>query len=345
MSHKSKKSSAEQHSSKKRKNEGEHSRSHSENLNLSTVPPTNHERQKGVDDQNTNSGREYHSYFEKPEEPSEYEESDQNKHLSEAKRLKHLADAETDTIKQCMLYLEAVLYFLLTGNAMEHESVTEKAAFTMYKDTLALIIYISTKFRQHQNFSPVHTKLAVLSYRCQALLYYKLLKMKKQEAKDIQKLITDYCTKNAATQDQQNQPPLGAQPNQGQGTPSPLSPTPSPAGSVGSVGSQSSGYSSGELAARGNHMVAAPSHPQNVGPCMWVPLSVYTAMTKQNQTYMYLLSYMDLWETADNLVFNGGYTEFFIELDRLCKPLTLHSSLTDLVTYIRKGIEKLKKES
>ncbi|KAL3267142.1 hypothetical protein HHI36_011282 [Cryptolaemus montrouzieri] len=92
-------------------------------------------------------------------------------------------------------------------------------------------------------------------------------------------------------------------------------------------------------------MVAAPSHPQNVGPCMWVPLSVYTAMTKQNQTYMYLLSYMDLWETADNLVFNGGYTEFFIELDRLCKPLTLHSSLTDLVTYIRKGIEKLKKES
>lgn len=50
-----------------------------------------------------------------------------------------MADEETDTIKQCMLYLKAVLYFLLTGNAMEHESVTEKAAFTMYKDTLSLI--------------------------------------------------------------------------------------------------------------------------------------------------------------------------------------------------------------
>lgn len=50
-----------------------------------------------------------------------------------------MADRETDTIKQCMLYLEAVLFFLLTGNTMEQESVSEKAAFTMYKDTLALI--------------------------------------------------------------------------------------------------------------------------------------------------------------------------------------------------------------
>lgn len=64
---------------------------------------------------------------------------DQNQYLTEAKKLKHMADEETDTIKQCMLYLKAVLYFLLTGNAMEHESVTEKAAFTMYKDTLSLI--------------------------------------------------------------------------------------------------------------------------------------------------------------------------------------------------------------
>lgn len=64
---------------------------------------------------------------------------DQNQYLNDAKKLKHQADEETDTIKQCMLYLEAVLFFLLTGNAMEHEAVTEKSAFTMYKDTLSLI--------------------------------------------------------------------------------------------------------------------------------------------------------------------------------------------------------------
>jgi hypothetical protein len=63
----------------------------------------------------------------------------QNQYLTEAKRLKHMADRETDHIAQGMMYLEAALYFLLTGKAMEHESCTEKAAFTMYKDTLSLI--------------------------------------------------------------------------------------------------------------------------------------------------------------------------------------------------------------
>jgi AF-4 proto-oncoprotein. len=62
-----------------------------------------------------------------------------DQYLSEAKRLKHGADRETDITAQGMKYLEAVLFFLLTGNAMESESVTEKAAYTMYRDTLSLI--------------------------------------------------------------------------------------------------------------------------------------------------------------------------------------------------------------
>lgn len=64
---------------------------------------------------------------------------DQNHFLLEAKRLKHAADKESDHLAQAMLYLEAVLYFLLTGDAMERVTITEKAAFTMYKDTLSLI--------------------------------------------------------------------------------------------------------------------------------------------------------------------------------------------------------------
>lgn len=64
---------------------------------------------------------------------------DHNCFLNEAKRLKHAADKATDHLAQAMLYLEAVLYFLLTGTAMEKDSITEKAAFTMFKDTLSLI--------------------------------------------------------------------------------------------------------------------------------------------------------------------------------------------------------------
>lgn len=91
----------------------------------------------------------------------------------------------------------------------------------------------------------------------------------------------------------------------GQGTPSPLSPTPSPAGSVGSVGSQSSGYSSGELAVRGNNAALPANAP--VTPCMLMPLSVYNAVSKQNQNYSYLTAYQDLWDQGDLLVIEGNH--------------------------------------
>lgn len=34
--------------------------------------------------------------------------------------------------------------------------------------------------------------VCLFSYRCQALLYYKLFKMKKHEAKDYQKVLSEY---------------------------------------------------------------------------------------------------------------------------------------------------------
>ncbi|KAF5270090.1 hypothetical protein FQA39_LY08502 [Lamprigera yunnana] len=343
------------HKSKRRKDEMESTqRSHVDNDNLTDVPPTNHERKgprtpppmPSPAERNCSNWlqpiREYHSYFERVDEPSEDEERDSNKYLSEAKRLKHLADKEPDTIKQCMLYLEAVLFFLLTGNAMEHESVTEKAAFTMYKDTLSLIKYISTKFRNQQNSSSVHTKLAVLSYRCLALIHYKLFKLKRHEMKENHKHINDYYAKSAnmaPIQSDQINHALG-----GQGTPSPLSPTPSPAGSVGSVGSQSSGYSSGELGVRTNSTAPTTTVPTPPTPCMLMPVYVYNAVSKLNEHSSYLFSYQDLWDQADSLVMKGKQRDFFIELDRTCKPLTLHSSLIDLVKYVRAGIKRLKEK-
>lgn len=108
----------------------------------------------------------------------------------------------------------------------------------------------------------------------------------------------------------------------GQGTPSPLSPTPSPAGSVGSVGSQSSGYSSGELAVRGGGgnncggnggggggapVVGSNATAQPPTLCMLVPVNVYSAITKQNQHFTYLYSCQDLWDQADNLVLKSDH--------------------------------------
>ncbi|KAK7872564.1 hypothetical protein R5R35_013793 [Gryllus longicercus] len=259
-----------------------------------------------------------------------------------------------------MQYLEAVLFFLLTGNAMEQDTLTEKAAFTMYKDTLSLIKYISSKFRQQSNTpqANIDNKLAVLSLRCQALLYLKLFKMKKHEMKEYQKVLADYHQKAPQTTQLQHEGCGMAAAAGGQGTPSPMSPTPSPAGSVGSVGSQSSGYSSGELAGRGaganavGHTPPVPPTAQpapvpsgSMGPCLSVPIAVHNAMHKQSQHVLSLLSCHELWEQADSLVYKAKHRDFFIQLDRSCGPLTLHSSLKDLVKYVQVGIQRLKEMS
>ena len=35
------------------------------------------------------------------------------------------------------------------------------------------------------------------------------------------------------------------------------------------------------------------------------------------------------------------FSDFFIQLDRQCGPLTIHSSLRDLVRYVRTGVQRL----
>ncbi|XP_076676576.1 AF4/FMR2 family member lilliputian isoform X3 [Andrena cerasifolii] len=300
----------------------------------SDIQPTNHEREEKPDTSllppPPPPQRVYYSYFNPQNEVLEDQDRwDQNQYLMEAKRLKHSADKECELTAQGMLYLEAVLCFLLTGNAMESDPLTERASFTMYKDTLSLIKYISSKFKSQQNNSPessIHNKLAILSLFCQSLIYLKLFKMRKHDVKENQKILTDYHQKPA--QATQVQP-------EGQGTPS-LSPTPSPAGSVGSVGSQSSGYSSGELANRG----AASGQPQ-AAPYVSVPLGVHNAMAKQNYQFSLLLSCHDLWDQANALV-TDKHRDFFIELDEKLGPLTLKSSLRDLVRYVQAGIKKLR---
>lgn len=59
--------------------------------------------------------------------------------LQEAVRRKHAADRESDTFTQVTLYLEAVVYFLLSGAALEQHSRSDEPAWTMFRDTLSLI--------------------------------------------------------------------------------------------------------------------------------------------------------------------------------------------------------------
>ncbi|XP_054166360.1 AF4/FMR2 family member lilli-like [Oppia nitens] len=124
--------------------------------------------------------------------------------LLAAKRLKHAADKETDRTVQTCKYLEAVLYFILTGNAMEQKANEPDKVCVMYKETLNLIRTITNKFSKSrsQHSADVPTtdhKLTTLSYRCQSLLYLKLSRIKSKEIRDNNKILQNTSQEMIAT--------------------------------------------------------------------------------------------------------------------------------------------------
>jgi len=173
------------------------------------------------------------------------------------------------------------------------------------------------------------------SLRCQSLLHLRLYKLKRHELKECQKILNDHIQK-ASTQQQQSQhapqlsPGGGPQQQQQPG----ISPTPSPAGSEGSVCSRSSGYtSSGEAANNGRGppspggsaatgaaaVAGAAHHP----PLMSVPQAV---MQRQYTYCQYLSQCHELWEMADVYASRGkcsGGSEF----NYLCLGLLLNFHL------------------
>ena len=172
------------------------------------------------------------------------------------------------------------------------------------------------------------------SLRCQSLLFLKLYKMRRHELKECQKIIGDHIQK--ASNASQSSTPVNqgsndsTSPNNGAGNGNTISPTPSPAGSEGSVCSKSSGYtSSGEQNippgggsaslsyGRSTYGVLTPptngaagySLNQNANAAtgatiqhLSVPSQV---MEKQYQFCSYLSQCHELWELADLYTYRG----------------------------------------
>lgn len=293
-------------------------------------------------------------------------EHDHSKYLNEATKLKHQADSEVNRTVQAMKYLDAVLYFILTGISMERCRCNISQVYTLYKETLNMIKFISLKFQKLQNNSQtgsVATKLGVLSLRCQSLLYLKLYRLKRNEVREIHKNLTKYHSMNT-NHPSLHTPPVSrlSQPSPGHlkgGMPSPHSPTPSPAGSVASVGSQSSGYSSSEIngaqsRTHGNDsIVGTPLSTVSLTQqqlsqdhdVISLPHHTYSMLQRQSTYLSYLHLCHDLWEQADIRITHGHCKEFFKMLDNQCGRLTLHSMFSELVEYVRRGLHILKEET
>lgn len=128
-------------------------------------------------------------------------------------------------------------------------------------------------------------------------MYLKLYKMCRHDLKECQKIIGDHIQKAAAaaaSSSSGDSPGNGSQQSVG-----PIqSPTPSPAGSEGSVCSKSSGYTSaGETGVNGRLAMGMANHGMGLANhCLTVPQSV---MQKQHQYCNYLSQCHELWEMAD----------------------------------------------
>ncbi|CAI9570408.1 unnamed protein product [Staurois parvus] len=162
-------------------------------------------------------------------------------------------------------------------------------------------------------------KLAVLCYRCLSLLYLRMFKLKKDHAMKYSRSLMEYF-KNSSKSSQAPSPWGGNGKNTE--TPSPMSLSPSPIGSAGNSN-----------VAPGSSSTGTVSIPQRIH---------HMAASHVNITNNVLRSY-EHWDMADKLARENK--EFFIDLDTVMEPLTQHSTMTDLVRYVRQGLHWLRIEA
>ncbi|NXO40573.1 AFF2 protein, partial [Locustella ochotensis] len=243
-------------------------------------------------------------------------------YMQEAKKLKHKADALLEKFGKAVNYADAALSFIECGNAMERDPLEAKSPYTMYSETVELIRY-AMRLKNFTGSSATEgdKKLAVLCYRCLSLLYLRMFKLKKDHAMKYSRSLMEYF-KNSSKASQ------APSPWGGNGKPkairriAPLEMEQQPAagwgGHAGTAGSSSAGTIT--IPQRIHHMAA--SHV--------------------NITNNVLRSY-EHWDMADKLAKENK--EFFVDLDSVMGPLTQHSSMTNLVRYVRQGLHWLRIEA
>uniref|UniRef100_A0A8C7TES0 AF4/FMR2 C-terminal homology domain-containing protein n=1 Tax=Oncorhynchus mykiss TaxID=8022 RepID=A0A8C7TES0_ONCMY len=245
-------------------------------------------------------------------------------HMKEAKKLKHKADATSDKVGKAFNYLDAAMSFVESGIAMETDPQTPKSAYTMFAETLDLIRFILKLKGSVDPSAPVTDKdFTILCMRCQSLLQMAMFRYKRETALKYSRTLTDHFKVTHA-------PPCPLFPRS-TGTPSPMSPMPSPASS-GPGSNHSSGVGMGNVST-----VAIPQVIQQV------------ASSYVNITALFLSAH-DIWEQADELAHRGSgkgeqrgrLNSLLSELDSALGQLSLTSTMSSLVRHTRQGLQWLR---
>nr|XP_054489392.1 AF4/FMR2 family member 1 [Agelaius phoeniceus] len=266
----------------------------------------------------------------KPRRPLIKFEKQQSKeyYIEQAQRLKHKADAMTDKTGKAFQYLEAALLFIEYGIALESDVLEPKSAYSILSDTIVLIKFIMTLKPFADSSVSSHGKIfAVLRMRCQSILHMAMFGYKKDTAMRYSKLLNDHFKSNFRVI---QAPSPGVA--RSTGLPSPLSPIPSPAGSV-----------SSQPGSNDSNGVGHSSVGNSTGSTVTVSCHISSVTSSYVNITSYILHAYEIWEKADALARKNK--EFFAELSRATSALALTSSLTDLVHYIRQGLQWLRLEA
>uniref|UniRef100_A0A8D2J9Z5 AF4/FMR2 family member 3 n=1 Tax=Varanus komodoensis TaxID=61221 RepID=A0A8D2J9Z5_VARKO len=186
-----------------------------------------------------------------------------------------------------------VEYFMQEAKRKKHKADAMVEKF----ETVELIRY-AVRLKTHSGASatPEEKQLAALCYRCLALLYWRMFRLKRDHAVKYSKALIEYFKVLS-------------------GTPSPISPNPSPVSSVGSQGS-----------------TGAPSPTSIIS----IPQRIHQMAANHVSITNSILHSYDYWEMADSLAKESQ--EYFNDLDALMGPITLHSSMEHLVQYTQQGL-------
>ncbi|XP_065489504.1 AF4/FMR2 family member 1 isoform X1 [Caloenas nicobarica] len=244
-------------------------------------------------------------------------------YIEEAKRLKHKADAMTDKTGKAFQYLEAALFFIEYGIAMESDGPAPKSGYSIFSDTIDLIKFIMTLISFTDSSASSHEKIfAVLCMRCQSILHMAMFRYKKDTAIKYSRILNDHF-KSSSRVTQAPSPCVA----RSTGMPSPLSPMPSPASSANSQPGSNASNCSGN----------------SIGSSLTVPYTIPSITSSYVNITSYILYAYDIWEQADALARKNK--EFFAELSTATCTLALNSSMTELVHYVRQGLQWLRLET
>ncbi|XP_062290398.1 AF4/FMR2 family member 1 [Scomber scombrus] len=245
-------------------------------------------------------------------------------YIKEAKRLKHKADAEMDKLSKAFNYLDAAMYFVESGIAMEKDPQISMSSYTMFAETVELLKFVlKLKNTVDPSAPPAEKDFLALCLKCQSLLQMAMFQHKHKTALKYSKTLTDHFNNSAqATQDPSVYTLKGID-------------TPSPTPSMSSPASTST--SSGPGFSRSG-LVVGP-----VGSTVAVPQAIeQVAFTYVNITTLFLSAH-DIWEQAEELAHKGS--GLLTELDTIMGPLSLTSTMSSVVRYTRQGVHWLRLDS